>query len=148
MDLAVKLFDEYDGLELPKYQTEGSVGMDLLAAIKEDEPITIQPLHRAKIPTGIAIELPMGCEAQVRPRSGRAFKDGLDVILGTIDQDFRSTIQVMAHNIDPVKAIVIERGERIAQLIIAPIEKAALHIKTELTHTSRGSGSFGSTGIK
>lgn len=132
---------------LPHYETIASAGMDLRAFI--DQAIILQPLERAIIKTGLFIELPVGIEAQVRPRSGLAAKNGITVLNapGTIDADYRGEIGVILVNLSN-EAFTIENGERIAQLIIAKHERAEwLEVKT-LSETSRGEGGFGSTGVK
>jgi dUTP pyrophosphatase len=132
-------------LPLPAYQSELAAGMDLLAAVAE--PVTLPPGKRALIPTGIAIALPAGYEAQVRPRSGLAAKHGVTVLNtpGTIDADYRGEVQVILINLGEAE-VVIERGMRIAQMIISRIERARLHETPALPATGRGSGGFGSTG--
>ncbi|MEZ4778143.1 MAG: dUTP diphosphatase [Flavobacteriaceae bacterium] len=132
---------------LPHYETEASAGMDLRANI--DSPIVLKPLERALVKTGLFIELPKGFEAQVRPRSGLAFKKGITVLNtpGTIDADYRGEIGVILVNLSN-EPFTIENGERIAQLIIAKHERAMWKEVSELSETSRGEGGFGSTGIK
>lgn len=134
-------------LALPAYATADSAGMDLLAAIDADK--TLKPLERALIPTGLAIALPEGYEAQVRPRSGLALKQGIGVVNapGTIDADYRGEIGVILINLsnDPV---TITRGMRIAQMVIAAYTRAAWNEVPTLPETARGSGGFGSTGTK
>jgi dUTP pyrophosphatase len=133
--------------ELPNYETIASAGMDLRANI--EEPIMLQPLERTLIKTGLFIELPIGFEAQVRPRSGLAFKKGITVLNspGTVDADYRGEIGVILVNLSN-EAFVIENGERIAQLIIAKHERAEWIEVQDLSETSRGEGGFGSTGVK
>lgn len=133
--------------DLPAYETLASAGMDLRAQL--DEPITLQPLGRAIIKTGLFIELPVGYEAQVRPRSGLAAKKGITVLNspGTIDADYRGEIGVILVNLSQ-EPFVVENGERIAQLVIAKHERAEWIEVTELSETSRGAGGFGSTGVK
>ncbi|MEX0997247.1 MAG: dUTP diphosphatase [Flavobacteriaceae bacterium] len=133
--------------ELPHYETIASAGMDLRAFIQE--PVTLQPLERAIIKTGLFIELPVGTEAQVRPRSGLAAKKGITVLNapGTIDADYRGEIGVILVNLSN-EAFTIENGERIAQLIIAKHERAEWMEVEALSETSRGEGGFGSTGVK
>ncbi|MFM9989457.1 dUTP diphosphatase [Flavobacterium sp.] len=133
--------------ELPNYETIASAGMDLRANIQE--PITLQPLERTLVKTGLFIELPIGFEAQVRPRSGLAFKKGITVLNspGTVDADYRGEIGVILVNLSN-EAFVIENGERIAQLIIAKHERAEWIEVQDLSETSRGEGGFGSTGVK
>ncbi len=132
-------------LPLPAYMTPGSSGLDLYAAI--DEPIELAPLERALIPTGIAIALPSGYEAQVRPRSGLALKRGLGFVNspGTIDSDYRAEIKVIAVNLSN-DVLKIEPGERIAQLVVAPVARAELVEVDELPPSDRGEGGFGHTG--
>ena len=133
--------------ELPNYETIASAGMDLRANISE--PITLKSLERTIVKTGLFIELPIGYEAQVRPRSGLAAKKGITVLNspGTIDADYRGEIGVILVNLSK-EDFVIENGERIAQLIIAKHERAEWQKVLELSETSRGEGGFGSTGIK
>jgi dUTP pyrophosphatase len=132
---------------LPNYETIASAGMDLRANITE--PITINSLERTLVKTGIFIELPVGFEAQVRPRSGLAAKKGITVLNspGTVDADYRGEIGVIVVNLSK-EPFIIENGERIAQLIIAKHERAEWIEVEELSETSRGEGGFGSTGVK
>ncbi|MCZ8144512.1 dUTP diphosphatase [Flavobacterium sp.] len=133
--------------DLPAYETLASAGMDLRAQLSE--PVTLQPLERAIIKTGLFIELPMGYEAQVRPRSGLAAKKGITVLNspGTIDADYRGEIGVILVNLSQ-EPFVVENGERIAQLVIAKHERAEWIEVNALSETSRGAGGFGSTGVK
>ena len=133
--------------ELPSYETIASAGMDLRANITES--ITLNPLERTIVKTGLFIELPIGYEAQVRPRSGLAAKKGITVLNspGTVDADYRGEIGVILVNLSN-EPFVIENGERIAQLVIAKHERAEWQEVTELSETSRGEGGFGSTGLK
>jgi dUTP pyrophosphatase len=130
---------------LPSYQTESSAGMDLRANL--EAPVTLQPLQRSLIPTGLYIELPQGFEAQIRPRSGLALKHGLTVLNspGTIDADYRGEVKVLLINLSDTP-FVIENGERIAQMIVAAYEKVNWLPVEELTKTERGAGGYGSTG--
>ena len=132
---------------LPNYETNASAGMDLRANLTES--ITLKPLERTLVKTGLFIELPIGYEAQVRPRSGLAFKKGITVLNspGTIDADYRGEIGVILVNLSN-EGFVIENGERSAQLISAKHERAEWIEVTELSETSRGEGGFGSTGVK
>ncbi|OYQ33277.1 deoxyuridine 5'-triphosphate nucleotidohydrolase [Flavobacterium cyanobacteriorum] len=132
---------------LPNYETIASAGMDLRANL--DEPVVLPPLGRAIIKTGLFIELPMGYEAQVRPRSGLAAKKGVTVLNspGTVDADYRGEIGVILVNLSG-EAFTVENGERIAQLVIAKHERAEWIEVEELTETTRGTGGFGSTGVK
>ena len=136
-----------DGLALPAYQTAHAAGLDLLAAVPADQPLTLPPGRYALVPTGLTIALPEGHEAQVRPRSGLAAKHGVTVLNapGTVDADYRGEIGVLLinHGAEP---FTIKRGERIAQMVIAPVARAELVAVTELSPTARGGGGFGSTG--
>ena len=134
-------------LPLPTYQSEHAAGLDLLAAVSSTGPVTIAPGARALVPTGLAIALPEGYEAQVRPRSGLAARDGLTILNspGTIDADYRGEIQVLLVNLGS-ESVVVSRGMRIAQLVIAPLVRAHIVEAASLDKTSRGSGGFGSTG--
>jgi dUTP pyrophosphatase len=133
-------------LPLPAYATADAAGLDLLAAI--DAPVILQPLGRALVPTGIKIALPAGFEAQVRPRSGLALKQGVTVLNapGTIDADYRGEVGVILINLSDA-AVTLQRGDRIAQLLLARVERLAWDEVAELPGTARGSGGFGSTGI-
>jgi len=133
-------------LPLPAYATAQAAGLDLLAAVTA--PVTLAPLGRALVPTGISIALPAGFEAQVRPRSGLALKQGVTVLNapGTIDADYRGEIGVILVNLSDVP-VTLQRGDRIAQLLLARVERLAWNEVKELPTTSRGSGGFGSTGI-
>ncbi|MDC0637599.1 MAG: dUTP diphosphatase [Flavobacteriaceae bacterium] len=135
------------GQELPHYETSASAGMDLRACI--NEPVTLAPMARAVIKTGLYIEIPVGYEAQVRPRSGLAAKFGITVLNapGTIDADYRGEIGVILINLSE-NVFVVENGERIAQLVIAQHERAQWREVEELSQTKRGAGGFGSTGKK
>lgn len=132
---------------LPKYQTKGSAGMDLRANI--DTPITLKPLERYMVPTGLSIELPQGYEAQVRPRSGLAVKKGLTCLNtpGTIDSDYRGEIRVILINLSN-EVQVIEPSERVAQMVIAAYEQISWETVEVLSDSERGKGGFGSTGAK
>lgn len=132
---------------LPNYETIASAGMDLRANL--DEPVVLQPLGRAIIKTGLFIELPLGYEAQVRPRSGLAAKKGVTVLNspGTVDADYRGEIGVILVNLSN-EPFTVENGERIAQLVIAKHERAEWLEAEELTETVRGAGGFGSTGVR
>lgn len=130
---------------LPEYKTAGAAGMDLCAAI--DEPVELKPLERALIPTGIKIELEPGFEAQIRPRSGLSIKHGITLIncVGTVDEDYRGEVCVPLVNLSN-ENYTIQPDERIAQMVIAKVEKAQIEISAKLSDTSRGEGGFGSTG--
>jgi dUTP pyrophosphatase len=136
-----------EGLPLPAYQSRHAAGLDLLAAVPENAPLMLAPGKRALVPTGLTIALPDGFEAQVRPRSGLAAKHGVTVLNspGTIDADYRGEIAVILinHGTEPY---AIRRGERIAQMVIAPVVQAGFNPVDSLRETDRGSGGFGSTG--
>jgi dUTP diphosphatase len=136
-----------EGLPLPAYHSAHAAGLDLLAAIPEGAPLALAPGKHAMVPTGLAIALPEGFEAQVRPRSGLAAKHGVTVLNspGTIDADYRGEIQVILIN-HGFEAFTVRRGERIAQMVIAPVVQAELIQTSTLPSTDRGSGGFGSTG--
>jgi dUTP pyrophosphatase len=135
------------GLPLPAYQSEAAAGLDLMAAVAADAPVTIGPGRRALIPTGLTIALPGGTEGQVRPRSGLAARHGVTVLNspGTIDADYRGEIQVILVNFGQ-ESFTITRGMRIAQLIIAPTVQVTICETATLDETTRGVGGFGSTG--
>lgn len=134
------------GLALPFYATAGSAGVDLMAAVTE--PMVLEPMQRALVPTGFCMGLPEGFEAQVRPRSGLSIKQGITVINapGTVDSDYRGEIKVPLINLGQ-DAFTIERGTRIAQMVIAPVVQASFQEVAELDETDRGAGGFGSTGL-
>ena len=136
-----------EGLALPAYQSAHSAGLDLLAAVPEAAPLTLAPGQYAMVPTGLTMALPVGYEAQVRPRSGLAAKHGVTVLNspGTIDADYRGEIGVVLIN-HGAAPFVIRRGERIAQMVIAEVARAELAAVASLSATERGSGGFGSTG--
>lgn len=135
------------GLSLPAYQSTGAAGMDLLAAI--GKPLRLARGARALIPTGLVLELPHGYEAQVRPRSGLALRHGLTVLNspGTIDSDYRGEVQVLLANLGEA-SVTIRRGDRIAQLVVARVERAEVVEAIRASATRRGAGGFGSTGTK
>lgn len=137
----------FEGLALPAYETADAAGMDLRAAVPDDQPMTLKPGERAMVPTGLTIALPPRHEAQVRPRSGLAAKHGVTCLNtpGTIDADYRGEVKVILINLGQ-EPFVIKRGERIAQMVIAPVTRADLSIVTTLDETQRGAGGFGSTG--
>jgi len=134
-------------LPLPAYQTEEAAGLDLVAALDVHNPMTLPPGGRALVPTGLIVELPRGYEAQVRPRSGLALKHGVTVLNspGTIDSDYRGEVCVILANLGQAP-FEVRRGERIAQLVVCPVTRAALVEVSEVSTTLRGKGGFGSTG--
>jgi dUTP pyrophosphatase len=134
-----------EGLELPSYQSAGAAGMDVRAA----EERMLQPGETALIPTGFSMEIPVGFEAQMRPRSGLAAKYGITLLNspGTIDHDFRGEVQVILTNLGH-EPFFVHRGDRIAQMVIAAVERATIEVVSELSETERGSGGFGHTGTQ
>jgi dUTP pyrophosphatase len=143
--IAVRRLAHGADLPLPAYATPGSAGLDLLAAIVE--PVEIPPGGRTLIPTGLAIELPEGYEAQIRPRSGLALKHGITVLNtpGTVDSDYRGEVSVLLVNLGD-RPVRLARGERIAQMVVAPVTRIAWREQSELKDTVRGAGGYGSTG--
>ena len=149
LELQIMQLPHAAGLPLPAYQTAGAAGLDLVAAVPDGEPMTLAPGTFRLIPTGLVLALPQGTEGQVRPRSGLAAKHGVTVLNapGTIDADYRGEVGVLLIN-HGREAFVIERGMRIAQLIIAMVAGARIRLVENLSETARGSGGFGSTGTK
>ncbi|WP_371313336.1 dUTP diphosphatase [Hyphomonas sp.] len=147
VNVAVLPLPHFEGLQLPAYETVGSAGMDVRAAVPEGEPMVLAPGERAMVPTGLSVAIPQGYEIQVRPRSGLAAKHGLTCLNtpGTIDSDYRGEIKVILVNLGQ-DAFTIQRGERIAQLVLAPVTRLAWQAVDSLDETERGAGGFGSTG--
>jgi dUTP pyrophosphatase len=145
--IEIRQLPHADGLPLPAYQSAHAAGLDLVAAVADDAPLLLEPGRRALVPTGLKIALPDGFEAQVRPRSGLAAKHGVTVLNapGTVDADYRGEISVLLINHGDAP-FTIRRGERIAQMVIAPVSRAQLLPVASLSSTARGSGGFGSTG--
>ena len=145
ISLPIMQLDHGKDLPLPRYETDGAAGMDICAALSA--PLTINPMQREAVPTGLAMAIPQGYEVQVRPRSGLTFKHGLTVANapGTIDSDYRGEVKVILINLGDAP-VEITHGMRIAQMVFAPVAKAAPEIVTHLDETERGSGGFGSTG--
>jgi dUTP pyrophosphatase len=147
--LSCKTLPHFEGLSLPRYETAGAAGLDLAAALPVDAPLQLHPLQRALIPTGLMIAIPAGFEGQIRARSGLALKQGLALVNapGTIDSDYRGEVGVLLINLgqDP---ILIERGMRIAQLVISPIVQCRIEQAETLDDSARGTGGFGSTGLQ
>ncbi len=145
--IPIKRLAHGEGLPLPAYETQGSAGMDLRAAVPEGEPMVLRPGARDMVPTGLAFAVPPGFEAQVRPRSGLAAKAGVTCLNtpGTIDSDYRGEVKVILINLGE-EDFTIRRGDRIAQLVIAPVTRAEWLETSELDETARGAGGFGSTG--
>ncbi len=144
-ELLFRRLEPSDDLPLPSYQTEGAAGLDVRAGLSE--PLLLEPGDRAAVPTGLAVAVPVGWELQVRPRSGLAWKQGITCLNspGTIDSDYRGEVKVLLinHGRDTVR---LERGERIAQLVLCPVGHAVVRLVDELPATERGEGGFGSTG--
>ncbi len=147
VEVAVQQLPHGAGLALPAYQSADAAGLDLRAAVPENEPLSLRPMARALVPTGLSIALPPGFEAQVRPRSGLAYRHGIGVLNapGTIDADYRGEVQVLLINLG-AEDVMIERGIRIAQLVVAPMTRVRLRLVAALPDTQRGLGGFGSTG--
>lgn len=145
LTVALQVLPHGEGLPLPAYETAGAAGCDLRAALAE--PMVLAPGERGLVPTGLRMALPEGWEAQVRPRSGLAIRHGLTVLNapGTIDSDYRGEVQVALVNLG-TEPVTIRRGERIAQLVVAPVSRARWQLVEQLDTTERGSGGFGSTG--
>ena len=146
VEISVKRLPHNTDLPLPEYETVQSAGMDLPAAIHS--PMTLSPGEHAMVPTGLAIALPGGYEAQIRPRSGLAARNGVTVLNtpGTIDADYRGEVKVILINLG-TKPFEIERGMRIAQMVVAPVTQGKLTEVDDLSDTARGGGGFGSTGV-
>ncbi len=137
-----------EGLELPSYETQDAAGMDLRAAVPENEPLILKAGKRILVPTGIIMEIPNGYEGQIRPRSGLAYKNGITCLNtpGTIDADYRGEVMVLLIN-HGEKTFKIERDMRIAQMVIAPVMQVTITEGSLASETNRGSGGFGSTGV-
>ena len=145
--LRVATLPHGEGLPLPSYQTEVAAGFDLMAALLEGEALVLDPGAREAVPTGLVFELPHGYEAQVRPRSGLALKHGVTVLNspGTIDADYRGEVKVILINLGSER-FMVERGDRIAQAVVAPVRAVEIVPAEALSETPRGQGGFGSTG--
>lgn len=146
--VAIQILPHGEGLKLPEYETSNSAGMDLMAAISESEELTLTPGKRLLVPTGFAMALADGFEAQVRPRSGLAWKNGVTVLNtpGTIDADYRGEVKIILVNLGD-EDFTITRGMRIAQMVIAPVTQISWNEQDTLDETARGAGGFGSTGV-
>lgn len=145
----LRTLDNFDGLDLPAYETDLAAGVDLRAAIDADSPFELKPGARTLVPTGFAMALPPGYEAQIRPRSGLAYKNGITVVNtpGTIDADYRGEVKILLIN-HGSDVFTISRGDRIAQMIVAPVTQADFELVDSLSDTARGAGGYGSTGVK
>jgi dUTP pyrophosphatase len=143
----VKRLPHSDGIALPAYETSGAAGMDLRAAVADDAPMILKPGARDMVPTGLAMAIPQGFEVQIRPRSGLAAKAGVTCLNtpGTIDSDYRGEVKVILINLG-AEDFIIRRGDRIAQMVVAPVIQAAWSEADSLDETARGAGGFGSTG--
>ncbi len=146
--LGLVRLDHAKGLDLPAYETSGSAGMDLRAAVPADRPLLLLPGKRALVPSGLIFEIPAGYEAQIRPRSGLALKNGITCLNtpGTIDSDYRGEVKVILINLGD-DDFYVERGMRIAQVVLSPVVQLEIEERQHADETSRGSGGFGSTGI-
>jgi dUTP pyrophosphatase len=146
LSVSILILEHGQGLSIPAYATPGSAGCDLMAAV--DEALVLAPGERALVPTGFAMALPEGYEAQVRPRSGLAVRHGVTVLNapGTIDSDYRGEVKVPVINLGS-QPFEIPRGSRIAQMVVAPVVQVKWRLEADLQDTDRGSGGFGSTGI-
>ena len=148
VEVKIKQLPHAEGLELPSYQTEGSSGMDILAAVPEGEPLILKPGERQLVPTGLQVDIPLDYEIQIRPRSGLAIKQGITALNtpGTIDADYRGEIKIILINLGQ-ENVVINRGMRIAQMVLSPVSKLKWRLEDKLSETTRNSGGFGSTGV-
>ncbi|MBT3584493.1 MAG: dUTP diphosphatase [Halobacteriovoraceae bacterium] len=148
INIKLKKLEHFDtSLPLPSYETAGAAGADIRASLGPGEKMTLKPGERSLIPTGLAMEIPLGYEVQVRPRSGLSYKTGLMVVNspGTIDSDYRGEVKIILGNLGN-KDEVIEHGDRVAQILVAPVLQANFQVDEELSNTERGAGGFGSTG--
>ncbi len=145
--ISVAIQPLFSDVSIPSYQTPEAAGADIHAYISDGGSISIEPLQRVAIPTGFSMAMPAGYEAQLRPRSGMAIKHGITLINspGTIDSDYRGEVKILLVNLSDSK-VVIHHGDRIAQMVIAPVISGSFDVVTELANTERGSGGFGSTG--
>lgn len=145
VEVRIRRLPHSDGIDLPSYATDGAAGADVRSA--ESGPLRIEPGDRIAVATGFVVEIPPGWEIQVRPRSGLALKQGLTVVNapGTIDSDFRGEVKILLVNLGS-KGVVVERGDRVAQLILAPVTQAIYRETSVLSETERSDGGFGSTG--
>ena len=145
--VAVKTLPHFEDLPLPAYETDGAAGMDVRAALPDGEPMVLKPGERAMVPTGLSVAIPEGYEIQMRPRSGLAAKHGITCLNtpGTIDSDYRGELKVILIN-HGAEAFTIARGERIGQMVLAPVTRIAWQAVETLPETARGEGGFGSTG--
>jgi dUTP pyrophosphatase len=144
--VSLKIMRKDSRVSLPEYASQGAAGMDLRAFLQKE--VLMPPMGRAKIPTGLYIEIPQGYEAQIRPRSGLAARHGVTILNspGTIDSDYRGELEILLVNLG-IESFIIQNGDRIAQLVIAPVARLTMEESGALSETARGGGGFGSTGI-
>ena len=149
LKIEIKQLDNFADLQMPAYETDLAAGVDLRAAIDADTPLVLQPGARVLVATGLAMALPPGYEAQIRPRSGLAYKHGITVVNspGTIDADYRGEVKILLIN-HGTENFTINRGDRIAQMVVAPVTQAKFEVVDTLSDTARGAGGYGSTGVK
>ncbi|MBL1242202.1 MAG: dUTP diphosphatase [OCS116 cluster bacterium] len=149
INIKLQALPHFEGLEIPKYESIGAAGLDIRAAIDADSPITLKPGERCLVPSGLKIEIPLGYEVQVRPRSGLAFKHGVSLVNtpGTIDSDYRGEVSTLMINLGQ-QDFIITRGERVAQWVVAPVVQTSFTLVDALSDTVRGAGGYGSTGKK
>lgn len=149
VNIKLRALPHFEGLDIPKYETIGAAGMDIRAANAADDPITLKPGERKLIPSGLQMEIPLGYEVQVRPRSGLAFKHGIALVNapGTIDSDYRGEVSTLLIN-HGQQDFIINRGERVAQWVVAPVIQTSFTMVDALGDTERGTGGYGSTGKK
>ena len=149
LKIEIKQLENFGDLQMPAYETDLAAGVDLRAAIDADTPLILRPGDRALVATGFAMALPTGYEAQIRPRSGLAYKHGISVVNspGTVDADYRGEVKILLIN-HGTENFTVNRGERIAQMVVAPVTQATFEIVDTLSETARGAGGYGSTGMK
>lgn len=149
LNIKLLALPHFEGLDIPKYESIGAAGLDIRAAIDQDKPITLKPGERQLIPSGLKMEIPLGYEVQVRPRSGLAFKHGITLVNtpGTIDSDYRGEVSTLLINLGQ-DDFIVTRGERVAQWVVAPVVQTEFTIVDSLSDTARGAGGYGSTGKK
>lgn len=149
VNIKLQSLPHFEGLDIPKYETIGAAGMDIRAANPADAPITLKPGQRILVPSGLKMEIPLGYEVQVRPRSGLAFKHGIALVNapGTIDSDYRGEVSTLLIN-HGQEDFIINRGERVAQWVVAPVIQTSFTMVESLSDTERGAGGYGSTGKK
>ena len=149
LKIEIKQLENFGDLQMPAYETDLAAGVDLRAAIDADKPLVLMPGDRALVATGFAMALPPGYEAQIRPRSGLAYMHGISVVNspGTVDADYRGEVKILLIN-HGTETFTVNRGERIAQMVVAPVTQAVFEVVDTLSETARGAGGYGSTGVK